>query len=46
MTDVGMGFHDGRLWVLTTVEISMVEIGGWGDQWSYGACSVVVAVAL
>ena len=46
-----MGFHNGRLWVLTKVEIGMVEIGvveisGWGDRWSYGGCGVVVAVAL
>ena len=41
-----MGFHNGRLWVLTTVEIGVVEISGWGDRWSYGACGVVVAVAL
>ena len=46
-----MGFHNGRLWVLTKVEIGMVEIGvveisGWGDRWSYGGCGVVIGMGV
>ena len=44
-----MGFDDGGSWVLTTVEIGVVEIDGWqnwsgGDQWSYGGCGIVIGV--